>query len=67
MLVDRSLRSMAVFTTLCAIIMFIIVFSYIKAFRTRLNLKSTSVGGKDGESCETSERRNLVRYNFDSL
>lgn len=60
MLVDRSLRSMAAFTALCAAIMFVIVLSYLKAFKSRVNLDSTSVGGKDGESCETAERRNLV-------
>ncbi len=64
MLSDRSLRSMAVFTALCAIIIFIIVFSYLKDFITRLNKNSTSVGGKDGESCETAETRNLVSWKF---
>jgi hypothetical protein len=61
MLVDRSLRSMAVFTTMCAVIMWIIVFSYLGPFVTRLNRNSTSVGRKDGESCGEAETRNVVR------
>jgi len=60
MLVDRSLRSMAGFTALCAVIMFIITMSYIDDFAHRLNLHTTSVGGKDGESCGTMEQRNVV-------
>ncbi|TGO81437.1 hypothetical protein BPOR_1154g00020 [Botrytis porri] len=42
MLVDRSLRSMAGFTLLCAIIMFIIMVAYLPAFNSRLNKQSTS-------------------------
>ncbi|KAF7880702.1 uncharacterized protein EAF01_011971 [Botrytis porri] len=60
MLVDRSLRSMAGFTLLCAIIMFIIMVAYLPAFNSRLNKQSTSVGGKDGESCESMESRNIM-------
>lgn len=60
MLVDRSLRSMAGFTFLCAIIMFIIMIAYLPAFNSRLNKQSTSVGGKDGESCHSMESRNIV-------
>lgn len=60
MLVDRSLRSMAGFTTLCALIIFIIIFSYLPQFRSRLNLNSTSVGGRTGESCKTLEKKNVV-------
>lgn len=60
MLVDRSLRSMAGFTFLCALIMFIIMIVYLPAFYDRLNKQSTSVGGKDGESCGSMESRNIV-------
>jgi hypothetical protein len=60
MLVDRSLRSMAVFTATCAVIMFIIIFSYLKDFMTRLNTHTTSVGGSSGESCSEAESRNVV-------
>jgi hypothetical protein len=62
MLVDRSLRSMAVFTAICAVIMWIIVFSYLGPFVTRLNHNSTSVGRKHGESCGEAEGRNVVSY-----
>lgn len=61
MLVDRSLRSMAAFTTVCAIVMLIIVLCYAPAFYRRLNKGSTSVGGSGGENCRTVESRNLVR------
>lgn len=61
MLVDRSLRSMAGFTAVCATAMLIIVFSYLSAFVRRLNLHSTSVGGRAGESCATMEKQNVVR------
>ncbi|KAF4625608.1 hypothetical protein G7Y89_g12556 [Cudoniella acicularis] len=44
MLVDRSLRSMAALTTTCAVIIWIVVFSYLGPFLTRLNRNSTSVG-----------------------
>jgi len=60
MLSDRSLRSMAGFTAMCAVIMLIITLSYVGDFANRINLNTTSVGGKDGESCETMERRNVV-------
>ena len=60
MLVDRSLRSMAGFTTVCAFIMLIILLSYIPDFVHRLNPHSTSVGGKSGESCGQMETRNVV-------
>ena len=60
MLVDRSLRTMAGFTTVCAIVMWIIVFCYVPAFARRTNKSSTSVGGKGGESCHTAESRNIV-------
>ncbi len=33
---------------------------YLKDFLMRWNKNSTSVGGKDGESCGTAETRNLV-------
>jgi hypothetical protein len=61
MLVDRSLRSMAVFTAGCAVIMFIIVLCYVPAFTRRTNKASTSVGGRSGESCHKAESRNVVR------
>lgn len=60
MLVDRSLRSMAGFTSVCAIVMLIIVCCYLPAFKKRLNTHSTSVGGKDGENCSTSQSRTIV-------
>lgn len=64
MLVDRSLRSMAAFTTACAVIMLIILFSYLPAFSRRINHNSTSVGGKNGESCHTAEARNIAIHLF---
>ncbi|KAM0306157.1 hypothetical protein ACHAO8_010802 [Botrytis cinerea] len=64
MLVDRSLRSMAGFTFLCTIIMFIIMVAYLPAFNSRLNKQSTSVGGKDGESCHSMESRNIAVHLF---
>lgn len=64
MLADRSLRGMAAFTALCALIMCIIVFAYLKDFMTRLNKNSTSVGGYYGESCETMENRNVAVHFF---
>ncbi|ESZ95515.1 hypothetical protein SBOR_4100 [Sclerotinia borealis F-4128] len=67
MLVDRSLRSMAGFTFLCAIIMFIIMMVYLPAFYHRLNKNSTSMGGKDGEGCESMERRNIAARFFISI
>ena len=64
MLVDRSLRSMAVFTAVCAVIMWIVVFSYLGPFSDRLNPNSTSVGRKDGESCSEAETRNVATHLF---
>ncbi|RDW82971.1 hypothetical protein BP5796_04462 [Coleophoma crateriformis] len=64
MLVDRSLRTMAAFTALCALIMCIIVFTYLKDFMTRLNKNSTSVGGSHGESCHNMESRNIAVHFF---
>ncbi|TVY83717.1 hypothetical protein LSUE1_G002566 [Lachnellula suecica] len=64
MLTDRSLRSMAAFTAMCAFIMLIITCNYIGDFVHRLNLHTTSVGGKDGESCETMEQRNVAVHLF---
>lgn len=60
MLVDRSLRSMAGFTSVCAIVMLVLVCCYLPAFKNRINTNSTSVGGKDGEKCSTSESRTIV-------
>ncbi|KAE9375206.1 hypothetical protein N431DRAFT_402552, partial [Stipitochalara longipes BDJ] len=60
MLVDRSLRSMAGFTAGCAIAMFIIVCSYLSAFAKRPNRRSTSVGGRTGESCDVMEKQNVA-------
>ncbi|TVY43133.1 hypothetical protein LSUB1_G001320 [Lachnellula subtilissima] len=64
MLADRSLRSMAAFTAVCAVIMLIITLSYIGDFANRLNLKTTSVGGKDGESCGSMEQKNVAVHLF---
>ncbi|TVY17925.1 hypothetical protein LARI1_G005385 [Lachnellula arida] len=64
MLADRSLRSMAAFTAVCAVIMLIITLSYIGDFAHRLNLNTTSVGGKDGESCESMEQKNVAVHLF---
>ncbi|TVY89857.1 hypothetical protein LAWI1_G004089, partial [Lachnellula willkommii] len=64
MLADRSLRSMAAFTAVCAVIMLIITLSYIGDFAHRLNLNTTSVGGKDGESCESMEKKNVAVHLF---
>lgn len=61
MLVDRSLRTMAGLTFLSAMIMLIIIVAYLPQFTKRLNKSSTSVGGKDGESCHSMESRNIVR------
>jgi hypothetical protein len=61
MLVDRGLRSMAAFVLVCAVIMFIIIFSYLKDFVHRINKRTTSVGGKTVESCTVLEGRSLVR------
>lgn len=62
MLVDRSLRTMAGFTSVCAIVMFIIVMAYVPAFSRRTNKSSTSVGGSSGESCDIAEARNTVSF-----
>jgi hypothetical protein len=64
MLVDRSLRTMAGLTFLSAMVMLIIIIAYLPAFSHRLNKSSTSVGGKDGESCQSMEARNIVRIRF---
>jgi hypothetical protein len=60
MLVDRSLRSMAGFTAVFTIVMFIVVFSYLSDFKNRINRHSASVGGKAGESCDVIEKQNVV-------
>ncbi|QSZ32844.1 hypothetical protein DSL72_002424 [Monilinia vaccinii-corymbosi] len=62
MLVDRSLRSMAVFTLLCAIIMGgIITSAYVKPFYYQFNNKySNSIGGKDRKSCGSLEIGNVA-------
>jgi hypothetical protein len=60
MLVDGSLKSLAAFTAMYAVIMFIIIFSYLKGFMTCLNPHTTSVGGSGGESCSEAETRNVV-------
>ncbi|KAJ8062582.1 hypothetical protein OCU04_009106 [Sclerotinia nivalis] len=64
MLVDRTLRSMAGFTFLCAIIMFMIMIAYLLAFNKGLNKQSTSVGGKDGGSCGRMESKNIAVHLF---
>ena len=60
MLIDRSLRSMAAFTMICAIVMFIVIFCYMNAFTKRKNKNITSIGGGKGVSCETLKKENLV-------
>lgn len=60
MLVDRSLRTMALFTTACAAIMLIILISYLPDFARRISHSSTSVGGDSGESCAEMESRNVA-------
>lgn len=62
MLVDRSLRSMAGFTSVCSIAMLIIIFAHLGDFVNRINPHTTSVGGKDGESCSRMERKNVVCF-----
>jgi hypothetical protein len=51
---------MAAFTAVCAVIMWIIIFSYLGPFSRRLNHNSTSVGRQQGESCSEAETRNVV-------
>lgn len=58
---------MAAFTAVCAVIMLIITLSYISDFAHRLNLKTTSVGGKDGESCGSMEQKNVVWLSLNIL
>lgn len=67
MLVDRSLRSMSLFTAACALTMFIILCVYLPDFAHRLNPHSTSVGVNVGESCGTMEARNVVAHLFINL
>lgn len=55
---------MAAFMALCSLVMFIIIFAHIGDFRNRINIHTTSVGGKDGESCETIERKNVAIHLF---
>jgi hypothetical protein len=55
---------MAAFTAICAMIMWIIIFSYLGPFTTRLNPNSTSVGRRDGESCAEAETRNVINHLF---
>lgn len=62
MLVDQSLRSMAALTTVFALMMVILCFAYFGDFANRPNKKSTSVGGKSGESCSAMERSNVVCF-----
>ncbi|KAF1998651.1 hypothetical protein P154DRAFT_411092, partial [Amniculicola lignicola CBS 123094] len=59
LLVDRSLRSMALFMTTLAIAMLIVIFTHAKTFRDRSNPFSTSVGG-DPSSCKSVTRANTV-------
>ena len=60
MLLDRSLRSMALLMTLFAISMVITCASYLPDFFHRGNLRSTSVGGSKGQSCDKMESVNVV-------
>ena len=60
MLVDRSLRSMAALMTVFAFAMVVICASYFRAFLQRGNNNSTSVGAREGESCNAMEAQNTV-------
>lgn len=62
MLVDRSLRSMAALMTFLALVMVFLCANNFPAFLRNTNPSSTSVGGSEGESCETVERKNIVRH-----
>ncbi|KAH7399834.1 hypothetical protein BKA64DRAFT_707518 [Cadophora sp. MPI-SDFR-AT-0126] len=64
MLVDRSLRSMAFFTAVCSLVMFIIIFAHLGDFKNRINTHTTSVGGKDGENCTSIEKKNVAIHLF---
>lgn len=59
LLVDRSLRSMALLTTVFAIAMLIVIFTNLKAFAQRPNKQSTSVGGEP-QSCKAVARINTA-------
>ena len=67
MLVDRTLRTMAGTTTLFALVMLIICFGYIRPFIERVNLNSTSVGGKEGIDCATVERQDVVSLQSEQI
>ena len=60
MLLDRSLRSMALLMTLFAVSMVIICAAYMPDFLHRGNVRSTSVGGSKGQSCDKMESINIV-------
>ncbi|KAL2071138.1 hypothetical protein VTL71DRAFT_12373 [Oculimacula yallundae] len=64
MLVDRSLRTMAAFMAVCTFVMFIIIFTHLGDFKNRINTHTTSVGGKDGESCKSVEKKNVAIHLF---
>ena len=60
MLVDRSLRGMALLTSIFALVMLIIVFVWLPPFIRLGNTESTSVLA-DEESCKASANKILVR------
>lgn len=62
MLVDRSLRSMAVLTSVLAVIMCTLVFVCLKEFIARPNKTSTSVYARN-EDCKTANWKISVRPN----
>lgn len=60
MLVDRSLRGMALLTSIMAIGMLIVVFVWIPDYSRNSNAQSTAVFA-DEESCKSASTKNLVR------
>ena len=60
MLVDRSLRGMALLTSLMAIGMLIVVFVWIPDYSRNENAESTAVFAGE-ESCKSASAKNLVR------
>lgn len=59
LLIDRSLRSMAVLTTLFAIGMIVVVATHMEPFRSRANKYTSSVGGEP-MNCSTVTHTNTV-------
>lgn len=52
---------MTAFVIICAIVMFIVIFYYMKDFVTRINRNTSSVGGNKVNSCEVLRGRSVVR------